>query len=82
VDVLGDFQSRIILKKPAQARQMLKSLLPVFEQHGKLLIFRTWTVGVSKLGALLRPRPTRPARQTPHLPRLRPATGHGHRLGF
>ena len=58
VDVRGDFQSRIILKTPAQARQMLKNLLPVFEQHGKLLIFRTWTVGVSKLGDLIWNRDT------------------------
>ncbi|MBC8206770.1 MAG: hypothetical protein ISR85_03415 [Kiritimatiellales bacterium] len=53
VDVEGDFQSRIVLNTPGQARQMLKALLPVFETHGKLLIFRTWTVGVSKLGDLI-----------------------------
>jgi hypothetical protein len=53
VDVEGDFQSRIVLNTPGQARQMLKSLLPVFEEHSKLLIFRTWTVGVSKLGDLI-----------------------------
>jgi hypothetical protein len=53
VDVSGDFQSRLILKTPAQARRMLKTLLPVFEQHGKLLIFRTWTVGISSLGDLI-----------------------------
>lgn len=53
VDVQGDFQSRIVLNTPKQARRMLKALLPVFEEHGKLLIFRTWTVGVSKLGDLI-----------------------------
>jgi hypothetical protein len=53
VDVDGDFQSRIVLKTPAQARRMLKALLPVFEQHCKLLIFRTWTVGISRLGDLI-----------------------------
>ena len=53
VDVQGDFQSRIVLKTPAQARRMLKTLLPVFEEYSKLLIFRTWTVGVNKLGDLI-----------------------------
>jgi hypothetical protein len=53
VDVKGDFQSRIVLKTPAQAHRMLKALLPVFEEHGRLLIFRTWTVGISKLGDLI-----------------------------
>ena len=53
VDVEGDFRSRLILKTPAQARRMLKTLLPVFEQHNKLLIFRTWTVGISGLGDLI-----------------------------
>lgn len=53
VDVSGDFQSRLVLKTPAQARRLLKTLLPVFEEHGKLLIFRTWTVGISRLGDLI-----------------------------
>lgn len=58
VDVEGDFRSRLILKTPAQARRMLKTLLPVFEQHSKLLIFRTWTVGISGLGDLIWNRDT------------------------
>jgi hypothetical protein len=58
VDVSGDFQSRLILKTPQQARSMLKTLLPVFEQHNKLLIFRTWTVGISRLGDLIWNRDT------------------------
>lgn len=58
VDVEGDFQSRLILKTPAQARRMLKTLLPDFEKHNKLLIFRTWTVGVSRLGDLIWNRET------------------------
>lgn len=53
VDVSGDFQSRLILKSPPDARRMLKTLLPVFEQYSKLLIFRTWTVGISRLGDLI-----------------------------
>ncbi len=37
---------------------MLKTLLPVFEQNNKLLIFRTWTVGISRLGDLIWNRDT------------------------
>ncbi len=58
VDVTGDFQSRLILKTPKDAHRMLKTLLPVFEQHNKLLIFRTWTVGISGLGDLIWNRDT------------------------
>lgn len=53
IDVGGDFQSRLVLHTPQDARSMLKVLLPVFEQHSKLLIFRTWTVGISRLGDLI-----------------------------
>ena len=58
VDVTGDFRSKLVLKTPQQARSMLKALLPVFEQHNKLLIFRTWTVGISPLGDLIWNRKT------------------------
>lgn len=58
VDVEGDFKSKIVLHTPAQARRMLQALLPVFEQNSKLLIFRTWTVGISKLGDLIWNRDT------------------------
>jgi hypothetical protein len=58
VDVEGDFHSNIVLHTPAQARQMLQVLLPVFEQNNKLLIFRTWTVGIGKLGDLIWNRDT------------------------
>ncbi len=58
VDVNGDFHSRIVLKTPRQARSMLQTLLPVFEKHQRLLIFRTWTVGVSRLGDLIWNRDT------------------------
>ena len=58
IDVEGDFKSKLILHTPAQARQMLQVLLPEFEQMNKLLIFRTWTVGISKLGDLIWNRDT------------------------
>jgi hypothetical protein len=58
VDVCGDFQSRLILETPQDARAMLRALLPLFEKHNKLLIFRTWTVGISRLGDLIWNRDT------------------------
>lgn len=53
VDVQGDFTSRLLLKQPNHARGMLARLLPLFEQHGKLLIFRTWSVGAHRIGDLM-----------------------------
>ena len=58
VDVEGDFRSRLVLKTARDARRMLQSLLPVFEEHSKLLIFRTWTVGANRLGDLIWNRDT------------------------
>ena len=52
-DVSGTFKSRLLLKTPAQANRLLKAILPLFEQQGKKLIFRTWTVGVYKIGDLI-----------------------------
>ncbi len=53
VDVEGDFHSRIMIHRPSQARKMLQALLPVFEEFDKLLIFRTWSVGVGGVGDLI-----------------------------
>ena len=58
VDVQGDFRSRLVLKTPSDARRMLETLLPVFEEQNRLLIFRTWTVGISGLGDLIWNRET------------------------
>lgn len=52
VDVRGDFQSELYLKRPAQARKFLRALLPVFESNKRWLIFRTWTVGAHSIGDL------------------------------
>ncbi len=49
-DVVGDFRSRIVIRTPQQARRMIQSLLPVFEEYNRLLIFRTWSVGVGRVG--------------------------------
>lgn len=52
-DVNDDFRSELLLHTPAQANAFLKRLLPVFERHGKKLIFRTWTVGAYPIGDLM-----------------------------
>lgn len=52
-DVRSDFKSRLILRTPRRARDMLNRLLPTFEHHGKSLIFRTWTVGAHAIGDLI-----------------------------
>lgn len=57
-DVHDDFRSQLVIKTPADARRMLQSLLPVFEKHGKRLIFRTWTVGAYPIGDLMWHRDT------------------------
>ena len=53
IDVREDFKSRLILKKPAHVQACIKTLLPIFEQYNKQLIFRTWTVGVYPIGDLM-----------------------------
>lgn len=53
LDVKGDFHSRLVIRSPKQARQMIQALLPVFEEFDRLLIFRTWSVGIGKVGDLI-----------------------------
>ena len=53
LDVRGDFRSELVLKRPAEVRGFLQRVLPVFEQLGKTLVFRTWTVGAYPVGDLL-----------------------------
>ena len=50
LDVEGDFHSSIVIRRPGQARKMIQALLPVFEEFNRLLIFRTWSVGVGRVG--------------------------------
>lgn len=52
-DVQDDFLSQLVLRTPEQARGFLEAVLPVFERHGRRLIFRTWTVGAYPIGDLL-----------------------------
>ena len=52
-DVRDDFHSELMIKEPSEARQLLRTLLPVFEKHQRRLIFRTWTVGAYRIGDLM-----------------------------
>jgi hypothetical protein len=53
IDVQGDFLSSLEIRSPAQANAMLKWLLPLFEQYGKTLVFRTWSIGAYAIGDLI-----------------------------
>lgn len=53
VDVHGDFTSRLSVRTPREARELLQALLPIFEAQGKTLIFRTWTLGAYPVGDLI-----------------------------
>jgi hypothetical protein len=53
LDVEGDFNSRLVIKRPAQARKMIEVLIPVFEAFDRNLIFRTWSVGVGRVGDII-----------------------------
>lgn len=52
-DVEDPIRTRLHLRSPGEANRLLRSLLPEFEQRGKDLIFRTWTVGAHRIGDLI-----------------------------
>lgn len=52
-DVSDAFLSTLTLRTPQQANHLLHTLLPLFEQRKKTLIFRTWTVGAYAIGDLI-----------------------------
>ena len=52
-DVDGDFKSELHLKSVRMVRRFLRHVLPVFERHGRKLVFRTWTVGAHRIGDLI-----------------------------
>ncbi len=58
LDTQGDFRSRLVVRTPAQARRYIQALLPVFEKHDRLLVFRTWSVGTYRIGDLIWNRTT------------------------
>jgi len=45
-----DYRSELYVRTDSSVRFMLKNLLAVAEQYNKLIIFRTWSVGVGKIG--------------------------------
>jgi hypothetical protein len=53
LDVGGDFTSRLIIHRPVQARAMLQTLIRLFEELDRQLIFRTWSVGVGRIGDII-----------------------------
>lgn len=52
-DVDNEFTSQLALRTPAAANTFLKRVLPVFEARHMTMVFRTWTVGVYRLGDLI-----------------------------
>lgn len=57
-DVEGDFISRLVVRTPRQARTLVQRLLPVFEERGRMLVYRLWSVGAYRIGDLIWNRET------------------------
>ncbi len=53
MDVKDALRSRLALRSATEVNRLLRRLLPVFEEHGRTLIFRTWTVGAHLIGDLI-----------------------------
>lgn len=53
LDVDDPVKSRLHIRTAGEARQLLLRLLPLFDQLGKKLILRTWTVGAHPIGDLI-----------------------------
>lgn len=52
-DVRDPIRSQLILRTAHQVNHLLRTILPIFEQADKILIFRTWTVGAYPVGDLI-----------------------------
>ncbi len=52
-DVKDLIRTRLHLRSPEETNELLRDLLPGFEQRGRELIFRTWTVGAHRIGDLI-----------------------------
>jgi len=50
IDVDSAFKSKLVIRTPKQCNRWLQALLPVFESHNKLMIFRTWSLGAFPIG--------------------------------
>ena len=53
VDVKDPIRTRLHVRSAADTNRLLRSLLPVFEERGRSLILRTWTVGAHRVGDLI-----------------------------
>lgn len=47
------YTGHMLYRTPAQLRRLLGELLPVCERHGRLLVARTWSIGIGRLGDML-----------------------------
>jgi len=52
-DVKGDILNELFVKTTKEGNLLLKRILPSFEERGKVLICRTWTVGAYSIGDLI-----------------------------
>lgn len=57
-DAITEFPSRLVIHRPSQLNRFIKAMLPVFEGHHRLMIFRTWSVGAYPIGDLMWNRTT------------------------
>jgi len=53
VDVKDPIRTRLHVRSAGETNRLLRFLLPVFENHGRTLILRTWTVGAHRIGDLI-----------------------------
>ncbi len=52
-DVKGDFLSQLMIKTPKDLRNLIRNLLPIFENNDKNMIVRTWSLGAYPIGDLM-----------------------------
>lgn len=52
-DVTDLIRTRLHLRNPRETNRLLRKLMPEFDQRGKKLILRTWTVGAHHIGDLI-----------------------------
>jgi hypothetical protein len=48
-----DYTGHLLYSTPADLRRLIATLLPVCERYNKLLVVRTWSIGIGDLGDLL-----------------------------
>ena len=58
VDVRERFESRLAIRTPEHARELLREILPLFASMDRMLVFRTWSVGAHRIGDLIWNRDT------------------------